>query len=145
MPKVFTSKTQKIGKLGEKIACKYIISKGFTILDQNITKKYGEIDILAQKDNKIHFIEVKSVSVRDLSSVSPDFTKVPPGRYETKDFINPAEQMHSKKQERMKRMINGYLLSEKYEGEWIVDLVCVYIHHDTHRAKIKIYENIILF
>lgn len=145
MPKVFTSKTQKIGELGEKIACKYLISKGFTILDQNITKKYGEIDILTQKENKIHFIEVKSVSVRDLSSVShlSGGTLVKSG--ETKDFINPAEQMHSKKQERMKRMINGYLVSENYSGEWVVDLICVYIHHDTHRAKIKIYENIILF
>lgn len=131
MPKVFTSKTQKIGELGEKIACKYLFSKGFTILDQNITKKYGEIDILAQKENIIHFIEVKSVSVRDFS-----FSR------ETK---NPLEQVHSNKQQRMKRMVQGYLTSEKYNGEWQVDVVCVYLHHDTHRAKIKIYENIILF
>ena len=142
MPKVFTSKTQKIGELGEKIACKYLFSKGFTILDQNITKKYGEIDILAQKENIIHFIEVKSVSVRDLSSVSrlPGGTLVKSG--ETK---NPLEQVHSNKQQRMKRMVQGYLTSEKYNGEWQVDVVCVYLHHDTHRAKIKIYENIILF
>ncbi len=135
MPKVFTSKTQKIGELGEKIACKYLISKGFTILDQNITKKYGEIDILAKKRDVIHFIEVKSVSVRDISSVSLD-------KNETK---NPLEQVHSNKQQRMKRMIQGYLTSEKYNGEWQVDVVCLYLHHATHRAKIKIYENIILF
>ena len=60
--KVFTSETQKIGEIGEEIACKYLINKGFTVIERNFTRKAGEIDIVAKKGNEIHFFEVKSVS-----------------------------------------------------------------------------------
>ncbi|HNZ82121.1 MAG TPA: YraN family protein [Sedimentibacter sp.] len=43
----------------EKIAEKYLLDKGFTILETNFTSKFGEIDIIAQKENRLHFIEVK--------------------------------------------------------------------------------------
>ena len=62
MPKVFTSETQKIGETGENIAVKFLMKHDFTILDRNYTKKWGEIDIIAEKQDKIYFIEVKSVS-----------------------------------------------------------------------------------
>ena len=45
MPKVFTSRSQRTGELGEKIAVKYLESKGFSVLERNYTKKWGEIDI----------------------------------------------------------------------------------------------------
>ena len=38
MPKVFTSETQKIGEIGEKIAEKFLMKHGFSILDRNYTK-----------------------------------------------------------------------------------------------------------
>ena len=62
MPKVFTSKKQKIGEIGENIACKFLVKQGFSILDRNYTKKWGELDIVARKYDKLYFIEVKSVS-----------------------------------------------------------------------------------
>ena len=49
MPKVFTSETQKIGKL-EKMCSKFLMKHNFLILDRNYTKKWGEIDIVAEKD-----------------------------------------------------------------------------------------------
>ncbi len=60
MPKVFTSEKQKIGELGENIAVKFLTKKGFFISERNYTKKWGEIDIIAEKNNKLYFIEVKS-------------------------------------------------------------------------------------
>ena len=62
MPKVFTSETQKTGEIGENIAVKFLVKQGFSILNRNYTKKWGELDIVAEKAGKIHFIEVKSVS-----------------------------------------------------------------------------------
>ena len=53
---------QVIGRLGEDIAAKYLESKGFSIVGLNYRKKYGEIDIIAQKSKITHFIEVKSVT-----------------------------------------------------------------------------------
>ena len=47
--KRFTSKTQKIGEIGEKIAEMFLVKHGFTIIDRNFTHKLGEIDIIAQK------------------------------------------------------------------------------------------------
>ena len=57
-----TTEKQKIGRLGEDIAIKYLQNKGFLVIGQNYLKKCGEIDIIAKKDRVLHFIEVKTVS-----------------------------------------------------------------------------------
>lgn len=49
-----------IGKKGEDLACEYLIKKGYTILERNYRKSYGEIDIIATKNNILVFIEVKT-------------------------------------------------------------------------------------
>ena len=54
--------TKNRGNLAEDKACKYLIDKGFKILNRNFYFKGGEIDIIAIKDDVIHFIEVKSGS-----------------------------------------------------------------------------------
>ena len=76
--KHFTSDTQKTGEIGENVAVKFLMKHGFAILDRNYTKKWGEIDIVAEKDSKLHFVEVKSV-VRE--SVSPADAKALAGRH----------------------------------------------------------------
>lgn len=50
----------KKGKIGEKIAQKYLVSKGMNIICNNYRSKFGEIDIIARFENKIVFVEVKS-------------------------------------------------------------------------------------
>jgi len=47
------------GDFGEAIAVKYLRDKRFKILETNYRNLHGEIDIIAKKDNCIHFIEVK--------------------------------------------------------------------------------------
>lgn len=49
-----------IGKKGEDIAYEYLVKKGYIILERNYRKSYGEIDIIATKDNILVFIEVKT-------------------------------------------------------------------------------------
>ncbi len=54
-----TNKT--IGKHGENIAKDFLIKKGFEIIELNYHySKIAEIDIIAQKNNILHFIEVKT-------------------------------------------------------------------------------------
>ena len=48
------------GKLAENKAIKFLKKRGFKIIKQNFYFKGGEIDIIATKDDVIHFIEVKS-------------------------------------------------------------------------------------
>lgn len=50
-----------IGKYGEDLAKDFLIKKGFKILETNFHySKMAEIDIIALKDNIIHFVEVKT-------------------------------------------------------------------------------------
>ncbi|MFC1842212.1 YraN family protein [Candidatus Dependentiae bacterium] len=49
----------KLGKAGEKIVAKKLANTGFTILHKNYTQRYGEIDIIASKDDLLVFVEVK--------------------------------------------------------------------------------------
>lgn len=48
------------GNIAEEKACSFLYDKGFTILEQNFYSRFGEIDIIATKENVLHFIEVKS-------------------------------------------------------------------------------------
>lgn len=50
----------EFGKKGEEKALEYLIEQGFTLIAQNWRAGHLEIDIIAEKDNIIHFIEVKT-------------------------------------------------------------------------------------
>ena len=47
------------GKHGEWIAVNYLIRNGYVIKKRNYFTQFGEIDIIAKKNNYIHIIEVK--------------------------------------------------------------------------------------
>ena len=51
---------KNIGKYGEDIAAKYLISLGYTIITRNYLTKKGEIDIIAKDKKEIVFVEVKT-------------------------------------------------------------------------------------
>ncbi len=52
-----------IGKYGEEIAKNFLIKQGFEILETNFRySKMAEIDIIALKENIVHFVEVKTRS-----------------------------------------------------------------------------------
>jgi putative endonuclease len=136
MPKVFTSETQKTGEIGENIAVKFLVKHGFSILDRNYTKKWGEIDIIAEKANKLYFVEVKSISKPNLDIVTRD----------TLDQYHPEDNMHPWKLKRLSRTIQTYLLSQKVpdEKEWQVDLLVVFLDVKSKKARIKVVSDIIL-
>jgi len=51
--------TQTKGRLGENLAIRFLNLHGFKICDRNFRSRYGEIDIIAQKNESIYFVEVK--------------------------------------------------------------------------------------
>jgi putative endonuclease len=122
--KKFTSSQQKKGELGETIACTYLTSKGFELIERNYTRKCGEIDVIAHRDGVTHFIEVKSVS-------------------HGTGLVRPEENMNTIKQRRMARTIAVYLMSHSVP-EWQCDLVCVYLNDRERRAEVKVISDIIL-
>jgi putative endonuclease len=142
MPKVFTSEKQKIGELGENIAVKFLVKHGFSILDRNYTKKWGEIDIVAEKANKLYFVEVKSVSRETLNTFIPKSYSNSDERYQSR----PEDNMHPWKLKRLSRTIQTYLLSHRNleEKEWQVDLLVVYLCQKEKMARVKVVSDIIL-
>ncbi len=122
--KKFTSQSQRIGEKGEALACQFLKNHGYTLLERNYTRKWGEIDIVCCKDDVIHFIEVKSVSREN-------------------EAVRPEENMHSLKQRRLARTIATYLAYRKID-RWQCDLVCVLLDDAQRRAEVRMVEDIIL-
>ena len=129
----------KIGVIGEEIATKFLKNKGFSVLDRNYRKPWGELDIVVEKDGILHFIEVKSVSCETL----PVSRKLSDGSvsYENLDF-GPEDHMHFEKRKRLSRIIETYLIDKGGDKDWQVDLVLVYLSQKLKKARVNIVENI---
>jgi len=135
------------GNLGEDIAVKYLKNKGFLIQNRNYTKKYGEIDIVARGTNvndqthvsyetsdRIHFIEVKSVS------------------YETKDQLNwavthetwrPEEQVTAFKLNQIRKAGESWILENGWTGNVQIDVIAVRMVPREKYATVKYIPNVI--
>lgn len=61
---------RKIGFFGEELASNFLLSKGYKIVKRNFFTKFGEIDIVALKDKKLFFFEVKLRSRTSLKFLS---------------------------------------------------------------------------
>jgi Holliday junction resolvase-like predicted endonuclease len=135
MPRIFTSKRQKIGEFGEMIASYYLKRKGLHVIERNYTKPWGEIDIIAQSGPVIHFIEVKTVS-RERNNKNID------GNFQN---YRPEDNMHPYKIHKLYRTIATYLTDRRVPEriDWQLDLICVYLNNENRRAKIMWLRNII--
>lgn len=84
---------KKIGELGEQLSKKYLIDKGYNILASNYRTKLGEIDIVAQKNEVVAFIEVKT--------------------RKSTAFGLPRESVNYRKQLTLHRLAQQYILHKK--------------------------------
>lgn len=84
---------RSFGKRAEKVACSLLKSKGYKIIDRNFRCSFGEIDIIALKDDQTVFVEVKA------------------RRSDT--FGQPEEAVTSKKLEKITKTIYFYNLVHK--------------------------------
>lgn len=64
----------ELGKLGEDLAADFLIKNGYEILERNWTFQKAEIDIIAQKDQILAIVEVKTRSSIDFG-LPQDFVK----------------------------------------------------------------------
>ena len=129
----------QVGAQGELIAAHYLQNHGYTILDQNYLKKWGEIDIVAREttknNNPVHFVEVKTVSYETKGDL---FAAVSRGTW------RPEENVHQKKIQRLNRTIESWITENNYEGEWQIDIVAVRMVPREKYATIKVIDNIII-
>lgn len=64
----------ELGKLGEEMAVEFLEKHGYKILQTNWTFQKAEIDIIAQKENTLAIVEVKTRSSIDFG-LPQDFVK----------------------------------------------------------------------
>lgn len=64
----------KTGQYGEALAEKYLLEQGLRIIARNQKNRYGEIDLIAESDNLLIFVEVRTRKHRSLVSALESIT-----------------------------------------------------------------------
>ncbi len=123
------------GQQGELLCAQHYTNIGFVILDLNYRKKWGEIDVIARKDNKIHFIEVKTVSYE---------TKMKLEYAVTHGTWRPEDNVHQFKLQKLARTIETWVIEHRWNGDIQIDVAAVRIVPRETYALIDIIENVII-
>jgi len=154
---------RRIGDIGEEVASMFLVKQGFTIIERNYQKKWGELDIIGTKNNLLHFIEVKTVDVsretfdkhatRETSQNFKDWQIIDVshetnGSRETSnnnDEYEPEENVHYWKQKRLSRAIQTYLMERRVpeNQEWQIDIITVKLDFFDKKAIIYHIENVV--
>ena len=120
-----------IGKIGESVTKTFLMKHGFTVVETNYHTRYGEIDIVAKKDNRLRFVEVKSIKVRDFKNRE----NLP---------VQPEDNLTEEKWRKIVISAETYLRHKGVtrETRWQIDLACVYINTETREGRVVLKENI---
>lgn len=129
-----SSKHIKTGEIGERATLNHLIRKGFRHIESNFKAKTGEIDLILENEDRIHFVEVKTIS-REISNRSQE--SVSYGTY------RPEDNVHRSKLRKIFNTIQVWLLLNKYKGEWQLDVAAVQIDQINKKASIHLVYNII--
>ncbi len=125
------AKHNEVGKIGESLTKAFLMKQGFEIFGQNYHILQGELDIIAKKDNRLHFVEVKSIKVNNLDVV--EGLKV-----------RPEDNLTKEKWRKLVITLESYLESHHVprETKYQVDLACVYIDMDKREGRVRLMQNI---
>ncbi len=124
---------KEVGRIGEDIAAAYLVRHGMDIIDRNVARKTGELDVIAQDEETVlHFVEVKTIVVDELPRAA-DFT----------DDYDPADNLHPYKIRKVARTAEWYAANIDWEGEWQVDGCLVWLRRQDGRALVKFLPQII--
>ena len=119
------SKTSELGFIAEGYVAQYLKSKKYIIIARNYRQKWGEIDIIAEKDKVLVFVEVKA------------------NKKEVAGF-EPEQRVSQEKLRRLHRAIQTYLASKKYnpDQDWQIDILSLTLDKEVGVAKIKHFKNV---
>ncbi len=113
---------QGLGRTGERLAADKLISCGYHILERNFRCRYGEIDLVAEDEHDLVFVEVKT---RRGDAC---------GR--------PEEAVTPRKQRKIIEVAGYYLdLHECWERSWRVDVVAVQLSTGGKLEEIRHYQH----
>lgn len=110
-----------LGAYGEKLAADFLKRHGCLILGVNFRSGKNEIDIIAEKDREIAFIEVKT-----RSSSFHGFPEYAVDRHKLRGIIDCA---------------NSWMSNNDYLGSWRIDIISVEISRTQSIARVKWFKN----
>lgn len=106
----------KKGLQAEQKAVEYLKNNDFYILQQNFHTQFGEIDIVAQRNNILHFVEVKSGN-----------------------SFNPSYNLTERKMSRILKSVDIFIQNKDLEMDISIDLISIF------NQDIDFLENISIF
>jgi putative endonuclease len=95
--------TRARGNIAEERGCEYLRNQGFRIIDRNVYNRFGEIDIIAIREDVIHFVEVKSAM----------------------SYEQAVNNITRAKLQKLNRTIQTYLQKKKFSLDYCVDALIV--------------------
>jgi putative endonuclease len=114
-----------LGQRGEALAAAELARRGYTILQRNWRCSHGEVDIVAEHEGWLVFVEVRTR--RGSIMGTPEAS------------ITPA------KRTRLIRVAQQYLLDcELDEVDWRIDVVAVVMVRSGRVERIDVYENAVM-
>ena len=95
-----------LGKLGEELAVEFLRKAGYAIRETNWTFQKAEVDIIAQKENTLAIVEVKTRS--------------------SLDFGLPQDFVKTKKIQLLVKAVNEYVVSNNLDVEVRFDIIAIH-------------------
>lgn len=105
----------ELGKLGEELAVEFLQKNNYAILETNWTFQKAEIDIIAQKENVLVIVEVKTRSSLEFGL--------------PQDFVKP------KKIQLLVKAVNEYIISNDLEVEARFDIIAIYKDDKSYKIE----------
>jgi len=116
---------RKIGDLGENLAVRYLESQKYKIIERNVLRKWGELDIVAKDNQGMVFVEVKTLNKK------------------TGQAFFPEQNISYHKKRSLIRTAQLYLAQKSYPPDtaWQIDVIAVELNWSTHRADLRHLKN----
>ncbi len=113
----------KVGSYGQKLAVDFLKQRNYQLVESNYYTRQGEIDLIAQKDGQIIFIEVKT-------------------RLSDKYGL-PEEAVTDRKKEKMHQAAWQYLAKAQINHDnYRFDIIAIVINRSESKAIIRHHKNI---
>jgi putative endonuclease len=115
---------QEVGKLGEKLAQKFLKKRGYHIRETNFRCHGGEIDIIARKGDYLVFVEVRTKS--------------------NLEFGTPEESITQAKKQKLVASALVYINTHQaLPSLWRIDVVAMEVNDKGKSKRIDLIENAI--
>ena len=117
---------KEVGDLGERVVAEYLRRHGFTLVERNVARKTGELDLIMKHEGTLHFVEVKTM----LTDTFPEEARVA-------DEYDPSLNLHEAKVRKVARTGEWYVMEKGWEGEWQVDGALVWLRRRDGMARVS--------